>query len=270
MKAAILAYHSQNVAGDKTSNNDHVALAADLDALHDGGCQFVSLTTLVDVIFSGGSSASDSPMVCLTFDDGCDYDVRSLEIPGQGKQTGLLQILESFVEHHGSAAQPGLHATSFVIASNEARRLIDGKSLFGLGHMSDDWWGKADAHPLMSIGNHGWDHNHPDLEEENYPRGGFDMIRNHEHCYQQVVRAAEFIEKKTGRKPSFFAYPFGESSEYMRKEYFPLHCNEHHCLAAIGTNSGLVTVQSDRWNLPRFVCGRDWSEPSELLHTLDL
>jgi peptidoglycan/xylan/chitin deacetylase (PgdA/CDA1 family) len=157
-----------------------------------------------------------------------------------------------------------------VIASPMARRLIDSKSLFGSGHMSDDWWHRADAHPMMAIGNHGWDHNHPDLEEEHYARGGFDMVRTREHCHLQVVQAAEFIAQKTGRKPAFFAYPFGESSEYIRNDYFPHHRDEHHCLAAIGTNPGLVTAQSNRWNLPRFVCGRDWSTPLELLATLGI
>ena len=96
------------------------------------------------------------------------------------------------------------------------------------------------------------------------------MVRNLEHCREQVVQAGEFIERKTGRAPCFFAYPFGESSEYIRNEYFPFHRDEHHCLAAVGTDSGLVTVQSNRWNLPRFVCGRDWSAPEELLAELGL
>ena len=268
MKAAILAYHSQNIAGDETANNDHVALAADLEVLHKAGCRFVSLATLVDAIFEGVSPAPESPLICLTFDDGCDYDVRTLEFPPHGTQPGLLQVMEEFVSRHGSAAQSGLHATSFVIASPEARRMIDSKSLFGSGHMSDDWWHAADAHPLLAIGNHGWDHNHPDLGEGQYARGGFEMVDRFEHCQQQVVQAAEFIEAKTGRRPVFFAYPFGESSEYIRGEYFPMHRDEHQCLAAIGTEPGLVSAQSNRWNLPRFVCGRDWSNPAELLAIL--
>ena len=269
-KAAILAYHSQNIAGNETRNNDHVALAADLDALHAAGCRFVSLGTLIDTVFAGHAQAADAPLVCLTFDDGCDYDVRTLEFPGQGLQPGLLQIMENFARRHGEDAQPGLHATSFVIASPEARRLIDGKSLFGAGHMSDDWWRDADAHPMMAIGNHGWDHNHPDLEEEHYPRGGFEQVNSAGHCHQQVVQAAEYIAVKTGRKPRFFAYPFGESSAYIRNEYFPKRADEHGCLAAIGTDPGMVSAHSDRWNLPRFVCGRDWSAPGELLAVLGL
>jgi len=269
-KAAILAYHSQNIAGNETRNNDHVALAADLEALHAAGCRFVSLGTLIDTVFAEHARSEDRPLVCLTFDDGCDYDVRSLEFPGHGVQPGLLQIMEDFAERHGRDAQPGLHATSFVIASPEARRLIDSKSLFGSSHMSDDWWQKADAHPMMAIGNHGWDHNHPDLEEGHYPRGGFEQVSSAAHCHQQVVEAADYIAGKTGRRPRFFAYPFGESSTYIRNEYFPKRGDEHGCLAAIGTDPGMVSARSDRWNLPRYVCGRDWSSPQELLAVLGL
>ena len=104
----------------------------------------------------------------------------------------------------------------------EARRLIDSKSLFGSGHMSDDWWHKADAHPLMTIGNHGWDHNHPDLEEGHYARGGFEMV-----AILNIVISRWFRPVNSSREnrsqPCFFAYPFGESSEYIRNEYFPFH-----------------------------------------------
>ena len=270
MKAAILTYHSQNIAGNETANNDHVALAADLEALHSKGCKFISLNTLVTGLFDGASLPAEGPLICLTFDDGCDFDVRSLEVPDHGLQAGLLQIMEKFIEVHGKESQPGLHATSFVIANPKAREIIDRKSLFERGHMSDDWWCKADAHPLLAIGNHGWDHNHPDLEEEKYARGGFEVVRDPEQCHEQVVQAGEFIEGITGRRPRFFAYPFGESSEYMRNEYFPLHTKEHHCLAACGTERGLASSESDRWNLPRFVCGRDWSTPEELLERLEI
>lgn len=270
MKAAILAYHSQNIAGHETFNNDHVALAADLDALHAAGCRFVSLGTLVDALFEGAALATQAPLICLTFDDGCDYDVRELEFSGHGVQPGFLQIMEAFVTRHGRGTQPGLHATSFVIASPDARRLIDGKSLFGSGHMSDDWWREADAHPMLAIGNHGWDHNHPDLEEGQYARGGFEQVDRLEYCHQQVVQSADYIERITGRRPRFFAYPFGESSDYIRNEYFPLRGGEHRCLAAIGTEPGRVSIHSNRWNLPRFVCGRDWSSPDGLLTALDI
>ena len=272
MKAAILTYHSQNISGNDTSNNDHKALEADLQALHSAGCRFVSVQSLVNSLFGDGvpepGEDVDRPVVCLTFDDGCDFEVRTLEFAAFGVQPGFLSIMENFIQQHGKEAQPGLHATSFVIASPEARRIIDQGSLFGLGHMSDDWWRSAANHPLLDIGNHGWDHNHPDLAEEHYSRGGFTMVDTLDHCRKQVVQAGEFIQGITGQWPQIFAYPFGESSDFIRDEFFPEYGNEHHSVAALGTQVGLVSIRSNRWDLPRFVCGRDWSSPGELLATL--
>ena len=87
---------------------------------------------------------------------------------------------------------------------------------------------------------------------------------------QDIDRAQQAFASNLGFKPRFFAYPFGESSAYIRNEYFPKRADEHGCLAAIGTDPGLVSAHSDRWNLPRFVCGRDWSAPAELLAVLGL
>jgi len=270
LNAAILTYHSQNIAGNDTSNNDHKALAADLQALHHAGCRFVSVRSMINKLFDDNvpGQGADRPMVCLTFDDGCDFEVHTLEFGTFGMQPGFLSIMENFIQQHGNNAQPDLHATSFVIASPKARQLIDQGSLFGQGHMSDDWWRAAASHPLLDIGNHGWDHNHPDLEEGLYPRGGFTAIETLEHCRQQVVQAGDFIRNITGQWPEIFAYPFGESSDYIRDEFFPNYSNEHQSLAALGTRAGLVSAQSNRWDLPRFVCGRDWKSPAALLATL--
>ena len=272
LNAVILTYHSQNISGNDTSNNDHKALAADLQALNHAGCRFVSVRSMINSMFgdSAPGKGTDKPMVCLTFDDGCDFEVRTLEFGTFGVQPGFLSIMEDFIQQHGKEAQPGLHATSFVIASPEARQVIDQGSLFGQGHMSDDWWRTAASHPLLDIGNHGWDHNHPDLKEELYPRGGFTAIETMEHCRQQVIQAGDFICNITGQWPEIFAYPFGESSDYIRDEFFPNHSKEHQSLAALGTRAGFVTTQSNRWDLPRFVCGRDWKSPAALLAALGL
>jgi peptidoglycan/xylan/chitin deacetylase (PgdA/CDA1 family) len=268
VKAAILTYHSQNVAGHETGNNDHLALAADLDAMHAGGVRFVSLATLVAGLFDGKGLPPSELLVCLTFDDGCDFDVKTLEFPGFGVQRGFLPVMEDFVRRHGDEAQPGLHATSFVIASPKAREVIDRKSLFGRGHMGDDWWKAAEEHRMITIGNHGWDHNHPDLEDAGYPRGGFEAIDTYELCHQQVTDAADYIESVIGRYPVFFAYPFGESSDYIRETWFPEERRLHLCEAVVGTEPGWITPESNRWNLPRFVCGRDWASPGELMEIL--
>lgn len=264
---SILTYHSQNIGGHSARENDHVALAEDLETLHRLGARIMPLAELVNAAL-GGDDTGPAPCVALSLDDGCDFDVRDLDYPGHGVQRSMLGIMEDFVARHGTDAQPGLHATSFVIASPEARRLIDARSLFGRGWISDDWWRDANAHPMLDIGNHGWDHAHPDLVPEGSPvedsSWGFHRVDDLEGCERQVERAALLIERLAGRRPELFAYPFGESSDYIREEYFPRFGARHGCVAAFGTEPGPLTPASKRWNLPRWVCGRDWQDGSGL------
>lgn len=262
----VLTYHSQNIRGQGTRFNDHDALREDLERMHEAGIRFRPLSALVDWL-DGMPGTEPDGAVCLSFDDGCNLDVHDLEFPGFGRQRSFLGIMQDFHDRHGAAAQPGLHATAFVIASIEARRLIDAQSLFGRRWMSDDWWREANANPLLSLGNHGWDHNHPDLGGG--ARQEFESVNDREQCELQVVEAARYISRASGAWPELFAYPFGQSSEFIRGEFFPKNFELHRCRAAFGTRPGRVTQDSDRWNLPRFVCGRDWSTPRELMELLD-
>lgn len=261
----VLTYHSQNIRGSSTADNDHVALAADLRALVTAGYRVVPLDWLADALDGICNTAALDRTVVLTFDDGCDFDVRDIEYPGHGLQRSFRAILEDFRAQAPAAAQ-NLRATTFVIASRAAREVIDAGSLFGRGWIGDDWWAETDRGGLIAVENHGWDHNHPDLAGAG--RGGFAGIERHEQCLEQVVRAAGAIAERTGRWPRYFAYPFGESSAYLREEFFPRFVAVHGCRAALGTTPGPVTAGTCRWNLPRYVCGRDWSSPSDLLRLL--
>lgn len=262
---SILTYHSQNIRGDSPDSNDHVALAADLAALHAAGKRVIPLDGLLDWLEGNSGDEAVRNAVVITFDDGCDLDVRDIDYPGHGLQRSLLGIMEDFL-HDVSEDRSALHATSFVIASHDARRQIDAASLFGQGWISDDWWRAADTGGMLAVENHGWDHNHPALEGAS--RGSFHTVDSHEQCIEQVVRAAEAIEEKTGRRPRYFAYPFGESSAYIRDVFFPDFEGVHLCRAALGTEPGPVSRSANRWNLPRYVCGRDWGSPQDLISLL--
>ena len=267
LNTAILTYHSQNISGSTTGDNDHIALKQDLEALHAAGFRVIPLAQVIDYLDAGVEGDRLRATVCLTFDDGCDFDVEDIDYPGFGIQRSFLGILQDFIGEHGENAQPSLHATSFVIASDEARDTIDARSLFGKGWISDDWWQEQAKGKLISIDNHGWDHNHPDLTSngDKETRGGFHSVDTLEQCQKQVLQAADFIERKTGTRPDLFAYPFGESSQFIRQQFFAQGMANHGCRAALGTDAGKVTQESDRWNLPRYVCGRDWQTPEQLL-----
>jgi peptidoglycan/xylan/chitin deacetylase (PgdA/CDA1 family) len=185
---AILTYHSQNIRGNCYALNDHVALREDLKALHLAGHCFVSLEQLMDWMDGNAHAPRPERSVVLTFDDGCDFDVRDLDYPGHGVQPSFSGILADFVTAHGASAQPGLHATCFVIASSAARCIIDAGSLFGKGWISDDWWRQTDAAGLIAVENHGWDHKHADLADD--AAGTFHTVDTHAQCLEQVVRAA--------------------------------------------------------------------------------
>jgi peptidoglycan/xylan/chitin deacetylase (PgdA/CDA1 family) len=202
--------------------------------------------------------------VCISFDDGVDADVHDLDFPGHGPQRSFLNIMRDFQDEFGPEAQPMLHATSFVIASPEARAVMDRHSLFGKGWMKDDWW-RQDHDGLLAIANHGWDHAHPDLRHlGEAPDGHFRAVGDLQKADRQIRAAADYIASRMdGRWPDLFAYPYGHVNEYLPGEYFP--ANVHHgTRAAFTTEPQPVTPGSDRWRLGRYVCGRDWRSESDL------
>ena len=148
---------------------------------------------------------------------------------------------------------------------------MDAACLFGNSQISDDWWADADEGGILSIENHGWDHNHPAVShvvQRNQDRGGFRNVDTQEECDYHVVKAGEYIAELTRRRPMLFAYPFGESSDFIRKRYLPARQARHGLLAAFSTAGEAVTRAHDPWNLPRFVCGDHWKSPVELRNLL--
>src|SRR5438045_1300061 len=167
MKAVVLTYHAHHVVGDDYARNDHIALAADLELITDAGCAIVPLAGLVDRLL-GTPGADGSVQVAITFDDGPIYDFEGFTHPRFGPQRGFLPIMRDFIAAKGARAQPALGATSFVIASPEARRTIEATydaayTYVGAGAMTDAWWTPAIDSGLISIANHSWDHLHPAL-----------------------------------------------------------------------------------------------------------
>jgi hypothetical protein len=258
----VLTYHSMR-NGPDYSSNDHVALAEDLDLIDALGLRIIALDELVDHFLADRLDRCGG-CVCVSLDDGVEMDWRDLEHPTRGLRRGMAEILMDFARRTGRESVP---ATSFVIASPEARRRLDQTCMMGRGWWGDDWWPRAGEKGL-SVGNHSWDHNHDTLTEFTSgcgTPGSFNGLDDYAACDLQIRRAADYIDSRLGgRQPQLFAYPYGEYSDYLAHTYLPRYQHEHRQRAAFTTAGEPVRAGCDRWLLPRFVCGQHWRSPGEL------
>jgi peptidoglycan/xylan/chitin deacetylase (PgdA/CDA1 family) len=261
----VLLYHGLHTPGWDYHENDHVALEQDLEMLRADGFKVISLTYLVDLILNSNQPApAHSKLVALTFDDGTDFDYKDFHHPDYGYLKSFHSILKAY---------PGLgldrgcpSATSFVIASPEAREELDRSCIAGRGQMGDDWWLESAENGPISIANHSWDHTHPSLDQlvvDSSNKGRFDLIDNFESADAEILNAERFIQKKTNKQSlPFFAYPYGHFNEFLADEYFPSRSN---VFKAAFTTAGRPVCSADsRWLIPRFVYGEHWKTPQGL------
>ena len=260
----ILTYHSVNVSGNDYADNDHVALARDLEALHQAGRRILPLETLIDWCRGSAGDEAIGDGVVLTFDDGTCLDWQDVEHPTWGHQRGFAAILRDFSSAHGVTVS----ATSFVIASPSARAEMDRACLDNLGWWGHDWWPRAVTEGMIEIGSHSWDHLHPTLEQVAHSRnsrGDFTAVDSRTDADAQVARASDEIERLSGRRPRVFAYPWGHVGDYLADRYLPRHGPDLGLVAAVTSEPRGVRRGDNLWRLPRFTCGADWKSPRELI-----
>lgn len=264
----VLTYHAANVAGVDYAGNDHVALAADLAMFAAEGWRVVPAAWGVEQLLGRAQRDLDR-CVALTCDDGTDLDVRDVDWPGQGRQRGFRGLLAD-----AAAANPGApppHLTSFVIADPQARARMDVACLHGLGWMSE-WWAEAGAD--LEIGCHSWDHNHDVLPPPPAPlagmaRGDFFQVDDEARARFEIDQALDYLDARTARRCRLFAYPYGHAGEFLRADYLPRRGEALGLLAAFGVQGEAMHAGSDRWHLPRFVCGWHWKSPAQLRAILE-
>ena len=264
----VLTYHALNITGNDYATNDHVSFASDLELISRLGWKIRPLHRIVDSLFGSGEALPEKT-IALTFDDATDFDYHDLPHPVAGTQRSMLNIMRDFADRN-PGAQPGLHATSFVIASPEARVIMDRLRVFDLGWMNDNWWPHAAESGLMGIANHSWDHNNdalPVVAQRNQEKGNFFCIDTEPDADAQIREAARFIAKHAPNPSvALFGYPYGHVNEFLSKDYLPRQAMSPapFVKAAFGTEAGMMTAASDRWNLPRYVCGWHWKSSGEL------
>lgn len=272
MRTLILCYHSQNILGNDYHTNDHLALASDLNAILRRGLPVISLQRLLDYL-NGRWRLFPRKAVVLTCDDGTLLDWHDYQHPQFGLQLSFDHILQNFL-----AAAPKKQAkkgimTSFVIASPQARSIIDQLCYAGAPLSNDDWWNEAANSGRWLFGNHSWDHRHACLADTkpNEALGQFYTVNHLTIAREQIAQASQYLESKLPHQArvNVFAYPYGHSNEFLAELYLPNYSAEHGLQAAVTTTPGIIARDTNRFLLPRYTCGEDWQSPEQFEHVLD-
>lgn len=267
MTVRVLAYHSHNISGETYATNDHVALARDLETLHRMGARIVPLERIAGLVRERGVDETRELMVGLSFDDGPVFDVEDFVHERFGPQRSFANILRDFTARTGIEAA----ATSFVIASPEARRAMEAAPDCGYPNLRDwlgeHWWKSAADSSPVAIGNHSWDHVHhaPSRIALELPRrDDFTLVDHYVAADAEIRRAGDYINARVGGRCRLFAFPFGHVNRFLVEEYLPERTHEHRMVAAFGVGGGSITPETSAWNIPRAVCGDHWRSPEEL------
>jgi hypothetical protein len=220
---------------------------------------------VVDLWLADRGAELAGDVVALACDNGSDFDYHDLPHPTHGPQRSVINVLRDFAAEH-PRAQPDLNITSFVVTSREARRALDAACMVGKGWWTDAWWPKAVASGLMHIGNRSWDHHHealPHAFSHGAPRGTFLTIDNKRLADIEIAQAGRYLrEHAPNPGDALFSYPYGESNRYLIEDYFP--GEDSGVMAAFTSRAGFLEAGSGRWQVPRFVCGRDWNSAAGL------
>jgi len=262
MKIPVLTYHATNIFGNDYNTNDHLAFAQDLNLIKKHKISILSAHNLVSWL-NGKSQLDESKRyVVLTFDDGSELDFTDWQHPTCGFQLSFYTLMKEY----SLTSKNFIHATSFVIASDDARKTLEQTCLGGYQMWGDKWWQEAEDNQLISIENHSWDHLHPTLDvvkQADNLKGDFSQINSFEDANNQIALSSEYINSQVkNKKTSLFAYPYGDFNDYLTEEYFPQSQNS--IVGAFTCEPKHVTQQSHAWKIPRYVCGSDWKSLDQL------
>jgi peptidoglycan/xylan/chitin deacetylase (PgdA/CDA1 family) len=279
MKAVVLTYHSHHVLSADYAENDHLALPVDLSTITAAGWRIVPLARIVDALVAAkggdahGADATAEPLLALTFDDGPVFDIDDFVHPVLGFQRGFVGVMRDFGATAAGRQQPELSATSFVIASPEARKVAESTfdrqyTYLVPGALDDAWWTRAIGTGLLAIANHSWDHLHPALPRVAHSedaRADFTRVSNDPDADAQILAAARYLDERTGgRAAPWFAYPFGHWNEFLVADYLPRRGAGVNVHAAFTTEPRPVRGGDNVFRIPRYVCGQHWKQPDEL------
>lgn len=259
----VLCYHGMNANTTSYLGNDHIALDSDLQTLSELGYRLISGKQVVNFILGKIQFKADDRVICISFDDAPILDYADYDSPKIGPVESFRTILKtSNIFQHSQTP-----ILNFAIADPTARNEIDIGCILGQGDMSSDWWEAAIDEGLYDMANHSWDHLHKVLSAVAHSRnekGSFFAVDNYLDADKQIRQAYAQLQKIVNYKATpLFAYPYGHVNDYLRDDYFPNYQREHQQLGAFTTAGDYVTRETNRWAIPRFVCGLHWRSADE-------
>ena len=143
MRIPILTYHSLKARGTNYQSSDHDALEVDLTLLKENGFRVERLITLVDAFNRGQADDYEGEKVCaITFDDGATHDFVDFYHPDRGLLKSFARILAEATDS-SRVGWDEVPATSFVIASPDARDMLDVQCIAGRNQWHHHWWEEA-------------------------------------------------------------------------------------------------------------------------------
>lgn len=270
MRIPVLTYHAMNISGAGYAENDHVALAADLGLFARLGVTVLPLSRVVDAL-DDPALALPERAVALSCDDGSWFDWYDLEHPVVGPVVSFANLLRQARTRHGGTLASAT-MSSFVIVSPDARTVLDRTCMIGRDWWGDDWWAAACAEGVVTIENHSWDHNHATLDHTAQRagiRGTFKAIETDAEAEIEFGAAQQYLHARCAPyRAGLFAYPYGESNDFLVDDYLPREHRRLGLRAAFGTAPVPVERGSNRWDLPRYVCGHHWRSSEGLAAVL--
>ena len=165
--------------------------------------------------------------------------------------------------------QSDLHLTCFVIASPEAREHLDRECIFGNGLDEPAAGGNRRHDPDASLSKTTASitttrrSRCPALAACSAVR--FFLVDNRERADAEIVAAARYIDNVIA--------PHARRCSVIRTATSTIICvaiifrnlqNVHGMRAAFGDGAEPIHDKSDRWNLPRYICGHHWKSQDEL------
>ena len=266
MRIPVLTYHANNITGNQYHTNDLVALKEDLKLFDELAVTIISSHTLIKWLDKEINLDESRNYLVLTFDDGTELDLWDWQHPYQGFQQSAFTLMKEFQKSTGRY----IHATSFVIASPEARAILETTCLAGHKVWGDSWWQEAEDSSILSIENHSWDHLHHTIEkvyQKDNLKGDFSVIDTQEEAKKQIVDASNYINSRIKNKTvSLFAYPYGDYNDFLTEEFLP--AKQNGIVGAFTCEAQHTQKNTHQWKIPRYVCGADWKNVKDLKQIL--